>query len=443
MEEKVWTGGILLCLLLFNVHLLSTGQNSEFVDTLFVKRLNNLNLSIEIPYSDIAGDHITLLTHQKVKQTTKSLGIFFAERDYIVSVIKSAQLPEELQYLPLALTQMNTGFQDKFHSAGIWQLPYFVALKYGLTLNDEIDERYDVTKSTVAAVAYLGELSGKYTDFWDLIIAYSNSPSALQTAKIRSSDKADVWNLYASGNLPHKDIIPDFIAYLYLANFYQSHHIKPVPPKPDGEFTTISLRQSVSRDRFISLLQLDKSSFSTSNPVLRGNNLPADYEIKIPPEKSTLFLSLEDSLYVVYTIENNHTVENIVVTSSKPSTPPSQTKPTYYTVKSGDVLGKLAIKYNTNVSQLKKWNNLKSDNIYIGQRLIVRQGINSPRTETNDNNKTPTNSQANKKKTLYIIQKGDTLNKIARMYKVSIEDIKKWNNLKNDTIYAGQQLIIQ
>ncbi|MDR2407741.1 MAG: LysM peptidoglycan-binding domain-containing protein [Bacteroidales bacterium] len=450
-SEKVHIKGLFLCFLLFNIHLLSIGQNKGFVDTLFVKRLNNLNLEIKIPYNDIAGDNITLLTHQKIKYTSQSLGSFFVERDYIVSVIKSAHLPEELQYLPLALTQMNTTFQDKFHCAGIWQLPYFVAVNCGLTLNDEIDERYDVKKSTVAAVAYLKKLSEKYTDFWDLIIAYANGSSALETAKIRSNHKEDVWSLYTFGNLPHKDIIPDFITYLYLANFYHSHHIKPVAPKTDGEFTAIYLQKSVSRDKFISTLQLDKSRFSNSNPVLRGKNLPAHYQIQIPSEKSTLFLLLEDSLYVVDTVEYN-TAENIVAASSKPSVPPpSQTKPTYYTVKSGDVLSKLAVKYNTNVSQLKKWNNLKNDNIYVGQRLIVRQRTSPPKTEINtpptpkpsDNNRTSTNKDENKKTTLYTIKSGDTLNKIAKMYNVSIEDIKKWNNLKSDTIYAGQQLIIR
>jgi membrane-bound lytic murein transglycosylase D len=436
---------------LFNVHLFSTGQNTNFVDTLFVKRLNNLNLEIEIPYNDIAGENIRLLTHQKIKYTSQSLGVFFEERDYIVSVLKSAHLPTEWQYLPLALTQMNTSFQDKFHSAGIWQLPYFVAVNYGLTLTDEIDERYDVKKSTVAAVAYLGKLSEKYTDFWDVMIAYANSPSALKTAKIRSNHQEDIWRLYTLGNLPHKDIIPDFIAYLYLANFYQSHHIKPVPPKTDTELTSIYLQKSVSRDKFISSLQLDKSRFANSNPVLIGKTLPAHYEIRIPSEKSTLFLLMEDSLYVVDTIEYN-TAKSIVAASSRPSVSSSQTKPTYHSVKSGDVLSKLAIKYNTTVSQLKKWNNLKNDNIYIGQRLIVRHGTSSPKTEiktapataTSDNNKKKTtNKEENKKTTLYIIKKGDTLNKIAKMYNVSIEDIKKWNNLKNDTIYAGQQLIIQ
>jgi membrane-bound lytic murein transglycosylase D len=46
----------------------------------------------------------------------------------------------------------------------------------------------------------------------------------------------------------------------------------------------------------------------------------------------------------------------------------------YYTVKKGDTLAKIADKYNVSVSDLKKWNKLKSDTIEIGQKLVVKKG---------------------------------------------------------------------
>jgi membrane-bound lytic murein transglycosylase D len=430
-NEKIYLKTFLLFGLLFSIHLLSTGQSAGFADSLLVKRINSLNLEIEIPYNDMAGDHITLLTHQRINYTAQSLGAFFAEKDYFDSVIQLTRLPEELRYLPLALTQMNPSFENKFHGAGVWQLPYFIAINYGLTVTDEIDERRDIKKSTLAAVAYLKKLSEKYTDCWDIIIAYANSSAALEAAKIRAGNQDDIWNLYALGNLPNRNIIPDFIAYVYLSNFYQSHHIKPVSPKTEKELTAVYLQKKASKEKFISTLQLDKSRFTNANPVLTGKYLPSNYEIFIPANKSDLFLMLEDSLYVVDTVI-------IAAVPSKTVTSSPQTKPTYYTVKSGDVLSKLAIKYNTTVYQLKKWNNLKSDHIYVGEQLIVRQSVTPPKTKVNTTTDTST-----KKATTYTVKSGDTLSKISRMYNVSVDDIKNWNNLKNDNIYAGQQLIIR
>jgi membrane-bound lytic murein transglycosylase D len=440
----------LLFLWFFNLQIFVWGQSSGFVDSLFVKRLNSLNLGIEIPYNDVVGDNITLLTHQKARSTAQALGVFLAEKDYIDSMIKAARLPEELKYLPLALTQMNYPNQNNFHCAGTWQLSYFVAISYGLIVNDEIDERYDLQKSTLTAVAYLKNLSEKYSDFWEMLIAYANSPSALKVAKIRAYPYKDIWSLYDYGNLPRRDIISDFITYIYLANFYQSHRIKPVAPKIKEEFAAVYLQQKVLRENFVSMLQLEKSYLADYNPTLIGKYLPAHYEIFIPWEKSSLFSLIEDSLYVINN-EKPDTVKKIIAVSQKQTTTSTQTKPTYYTVKSGDVLGRLAIEYNTTVALLKKWNDLKNDNIYIGQRLIVRWGAASSKTETtratststtSNTKNTPAKKDNNKKEIIYIIKSGDTLSKIAKIYRVSIDDIKKWNNLKNDNIFAGQKLII-
>ncbi len=101
----------------------------------------------------------------------------------------------------------------------------------------------------------------------------------------------------------------------------------------------------------------------------------------------------------------------------------------YYEVKKGDTLGRIARRYGTTVRQLKRWNKLRSDRIYVGQRLIV--GIKKKAT-------IPT-----RKTIYYIVKKGDTLEKIARRYGITVKQLKKWNNLRSDKIYIGQRLIVR
>ncbi|MDZ5471874.1 LysM peptidoglycan-binding domain-containing protein [Bacillus sp. 31A1R] len=98
---------------------------------------------------------------------------------------------------------------------------------------------------------------------------------------------------------------------------------------------------------------------------------------------------------------------------------------TTYTVKQGDTLSSIAIKHKLTIKDLLTLNKLKSDKIFINQKLVVSKKTATP---------------AEKKSTIYKVKKGDSLSGIAKKYKVSLTNLKKWNKLKNDRIYAGQKL---
>lgn len=94
-----------------------------------------------------------------------------------------------------------------------------------------------------------------------------------------------------------------------------------------------------------------------------------------------------------------------------------------YTVKSGDTLYSIAKKYNLSVDELKKLNNLTSNNLSIGQKL----NVSSPNQEI---------------ETTYTVVKGDTLYGIANKFGVSVDNLKNINNLKSNTLSIGQLLKI-
>ena len=119
--------------------------------------------------------------------------------------------------------------------------------------------------------------------------------------------------------------------------------------------------------------------------------------------------------------------------TSKPK-PNNNTK---HVVKSGDTLSGIAGKYSVTVAQLKQWNNLKSDTIYVGQTLIVKGG------NTNSNNNNNTSKPSPNQGAKHTVKSGDTLYRIANQYGVTVAQIKQWNNLKNDTIYVGQTLVVK
>lgn len=95
-----------------------------------------------------------------------------------------------------------------------------------------------------------------------------------------------------------------------------------------------------------------------------------------------------------------------------------------YTVKSGDSLWSIAKKFNTTVDDLKKANNLTSNSLSIGQKLVI-----PGKKESTSNN-------------VYTVQKGDSLYSIARKYNVDVNALKQANNLSSNLLSIGQVLII-
>lgn len=103
-------------------------------------------------------------------------------------------------------------------------------------------------------------------------------------------------------------------------------------------------------------------------------------------------------------------------------TPPSNIETKNYTVVKGDSLYKIATKFNTSVSDLIRLNNLTSNNLSIGQILKVPINNNTSKT--------------------YIVQKGDSLYSIAKKYNISVDEIKRKNNLSSNLLSIGQKLIL-
>jgi len=110
-----------------------------------------------------------------------------------------------------------------------------------------------------------------------------------------------------------------------------------------------------------------------------------------------------------------------------------------YVVKKGDYLGKIARAYNTTVVNLREWNNLKSNTIFVNQKLKIYLDKTQEETVFSEPKDNPLKSQATK---LYTVISGDYLGKIALENNVTVNEIKKWNNLTSNRIDVNQILIV-
>ena len=152
-------------------------------------------------------------------------------------------------------------------------------------------------------------------------------------------------------------------------------------------------------------------------------------------------------IYIGQVLKVSAPGKTVTVTAPTPTTTTtttSATATTTYTVKSGDYLGKIGNQFGMTVQQLKTLNNLKSDLIYVGQKLKVSAKTTSTPTSTLTTTPSPTTSKQPSSGTTstYVVKSGDTLGKIAGIYNTTVTALKSLNNLKSDTIYVGQKLTV-
>ncbi len=109
---------------------------------------------------------------------------------------------------------------------------------------------------------------------------------------------------------------------------------------------------------------------------------------------------------------------------------------TYYKVNPGETIGEIAEKFKVKISDIQNWNNLSGNKIIAGSRLKIYSN-----SSINDIDPEPVKNSGNNSGT-HLIKKGETISSIADMYNVSVSDLKKWNNLRDDNIQAGERLIV-
>ena len=165
-------------------------------------------------------------------------------------------------------------------------------------------------------------------------------------------------------------------------------------------------------------------------PYIQGRN----YTLRIPQNQVDLFLKNEKQLYNLADADD-----------AKREKPLPQyfeiDKRIRYKVKNGDYLGKIAYRYGVKVSDIKRWNGLKNNNLRIGQRLsIYPKNIRVPKTSK----KQASQQKPKGSPTIYVVQQGDSLWTIAKKFpKVSVDQIKEWNNIwETKVIQPGTKLKI-
>ncbi|MBF0694145.1 MAG: LysM peptidoglycan-binding domain-containing protein [Flavobacterium sp.] len=376
-------------------------------------------------------------------------------------------VPLEIKYLAIVESALNPKAVSRMGATGLWQFMYQTGKQYNLHIDSYVDERSDPLKASAAAAQYMSNMYKIFGD-WDLVLAsYNSGPGNVAKAIRRSGGQQNYWNIRKHLPKETQGYLPAFLATMYIYEFHKEHGIVPQrAPIKSFETDTIMVKSQLTFKQLSNLLDIPVAQLQLLNPSYKLNTVPnynnKPHYLRLPQDKIALFTSNEDKIYAYAAYEadkrerpygSQTAVASRVTTSSDDSDSRYVTKTKTYKVKRGDNLSTIASRHNVSLSDLKKWNKLRSNTIAAGANLkiVSSQKIAVPAKKTA---KAPVvkseaiavaDSIAPKTSKLavdgmYTVQAGDNLSAIARKNNVSINEIKEWNDLADNTVQVGKKL---
>ncbi len=237
-------------------------------------------------------------------------------------------LPENLKYLAVIESGLNSHARSRVGAVGTWQFMASTARLLGLKVNSHQDDRKDLYKSTVAAAKYLSELHAMFGNWMLVIAAYNCGPGKVQQA-ITSSGSNNFWDL--KSYLPHESQkhVMKFLATSYImdrfANFFgvdkndiqlgliENHNFAPI----DQPLANISISGKYSLAVVAKYISMDLMQLEQLNPGLidkLSNDFSKTHNLFLPADKMILFKANQNKILnesISLMAQNNNQKENL------------------------------------------------------------------------------------------------------------------------------------
>ncbi|HEY9124576.1 MAG TPA: LysM peptidoglycan-binding domain-containing protein [Bacteroidales bacterium] len=379
--------------------------------------LLNHNSAIKLDYNADVQKYIDLYLTQRKEKIAEFLELSQYYFPIFDRYLDKYQLPFELKYLAILESNLDPAARSSSGALGLWQLLADASKLLGLEVSSYVDQRCDVYASTDAACRYLKYLYSVFNDWQLALAAYNGGPGEIKKAIERSGGKTTFWEIQPYLPEQTKWYVPAFIAIVYLYNQAADHGIYAAKTGFGSISTdTLQIMQALEFDKLSEKIGMSIDSIRKYNPCYRRDYIPMREKgltLVLPSDKVLAFLKRENQIYS----QTNDTLDMFQKMEASSNT--QGMVKTFYEVKKGDFLHKIALANGCTADNIMIWNKLKSQNLKVGQQLIIWK---------KDNTK-------NKKDNYfeYTVKKGDTIWGIAQRYKCdSINDIMLINNLHSE-----------
>jgi membrane-bound lytic murein transglycosylase D len=407
--------------------------------------------------------------------------------DMIRNVLHQEGVPEDLIYLAQAESAFLPDAVSRKGARGIWQFMPFRGEEYELDRSYWIDERSDPEKATRAAAHHLRDLYDIFGDWYLVMAAYNSGPLNVARA-IERTGYADFWELEKRHALPKQtqNYVPIIIALALVAKDPPLYGVQVDAEKPQP-LETIQLVHPIDLRLVADATDTEVDELRALNPELLRNVTPNDpqFELKVPVGTAEKFNANiqrvpEDkwTSWRLHEVETGETLAEIArqygVTLSSledanhleagarvlagfwlnvPTAPPAA-RLVHYRVQRGETLAAIADRFDVTVSELKRWNHIRSDRVPRGTHLRIYAGgqpVSRTRSKSAQNRSsgvrtvsTGTSAEANGDPVEHKVKRGETLYSIAREYGTTVAALRESNPfLSERELKAGDVLKIQ
>ncbi|WP_345971462.1 LysM peptidoglycan-binding domain-containing protein [Sulfurimonas sp. HSL1-6] len=340
----------------------------------------------------------------------KSLNQAYLFIPMIKDILVHSDVPDEFLFLAMAESGFSIDAYSHKKASGVWQFMPETGRTFGLQINDYVDERRDLVKSTKAAITYLETLHARFNKWYLAAIAYNCGEGRLYRAiKKAGTDNIAVLLDEKKRYLPResRNYIRKIVALTLLAS--------------DEDFMiNQEYAYLLNRANAYSIAQVKVSRGERISRVAKLINMPAYKLTSLNPHLKYDFVPPKNTQYTIYIpyVKLNEFRQNY-----KPA--PLETFYMLHHVEAGDNLSRIGKKYRVPYKMIKEFNRLHTNMLRIGQKLVI-----------------PLSKPLDLKNGKYTVKRGDSLEAIARIFETTVSSLKKLNNIKGSLIRVGDRLSI-
>lgn len=349
-------------------------------------------------------------------------------------ILAEKGLPLDLVYVAMVESGFSAHAISSAAACGFWQFIRSTGKSYKLTISAWIDERRDFMRSTEAAAEYLHTLYNQFGD-WHLAWAGYNAGAGRVWRTLERKHARDFWDLadVKWGGLAKetRHYVPKVIAAAIVAKNRVQYGFSQIEPLDPLQYEELEVHDSVELRRMATALQLDLETLQELNPALLHDITPpkTTYRLRVPKDTKSLAVAWLDQA-------------------------PADERLSYvqHKIRRGDTLYGLAARYRSTVPAIRDFNQIRNPRVLgVGKTLIIpriQQGTGKkhyrPRKSSTKTALLSANKHRNSKNTRahHVVTKGDTLWSIAQQYGMSVEDLKKRNQLSSNAIRVGTALML-
>jgi peptidoglycan lytic transglycosylase D len=411
---------------------------------------------------------------------------------YIVTQVEQRGMPSELALLPVVESAFQPYAYSAGRAAGIWQFVPDTGRRFGLKLNWWYDGRRDIVASTRAALDYLEYLHNAFDGDWLLALAAYNSGEGTVFKAMHYNQRHHRATNFWSLRLPREteQYVPRLLALrdIVAAPEKLGINLKPIADEP--YLTSVKIDSQLDLATAAKLADMDLDELRQLNPGFNRWATAPDgpHRLLLPLDKAAIFatqvaeLSPEDRVHWVrHRIRRGETLGGIALhykttvrvlrqlnklhghfiraghyliipiedfsgqyaQTSIPDDAHDNDK-VVHTVAPGDNLWLLARNYGTTIKQLCRWNHLSRHALLRpGQQIIVNLGARGGIIPTSLHAFTSPKEVAKPRKITYRVRRGDSLSRISQRFKVTINQLRRWNDIKaGQYLQPGQELTL-